>query len=62
MRFIRTNLESLWQDVRHGGRVLAKNPGFTTIVVLSLAIGTGANTFALRNQCGRDSRNCCAAA
>lgn len=36
-------LERLWQDVRHGARMLTKNPGFTLIAVLSIAIGVGAN-------------------
>ena len=37
-------LESFAQDLRHGGRMFVKNPGFTAVAVLSLALGTGANT------------------
>ena len=32
-----------WQDLRHGARMLAKNPGFSLIAILSIAIGVGAN-------------------
>jgi len=36
-------LDQLWQDVRHGSRVFARNPAFTVIAVISIAFGTGAN-------------------
>jgi hypothetical protein len=37
-------METLWQDIRYGFRMLGKNPGFSLIVLILVAIGVGANT------------------
>ena len=37
-------MQSLWQDVRYGSRLMWRNPGFSLVAIVTLALGIGANS------------------
>src|SRR5262245_62187960 len=36
-------MQTLWQDLRFGARMLLKNPGVSAVIIITLALGIGAN-------------------
>src|SRR4029453_8571936 len=42
--YFRGIMQTLWQDLRYGARMLLKKRGFTLVAVITLGLGTGAHT------------------
>src|SRR5258708_37550254 len=40
---VEISMPVLWNDIRYGLRMLAANPGFTAVAIVSLAVGNGGN-------------------